>query len=64
MPGANCSLDLLEIILTKHRNPEETEDDMALASSKDTSSSGVLIRVCEDRIKTMLSLQLSGSKEE
>ena len=43
MPGASCSLEVSEIVLTKWRNPEETEDVMASGSSKDVSNSGVLM---------------------
>ena len=62
MLGESCSLELSEMVLAKHRHPVETEQAMASASSKDASSSGVL-KVSEDRIKTILkSLQLLGLK--
>ena len=41
MLGASCGLELSERILTKQRNPEETEDGMASGSSKEASNSGV-----------------------
>ena len=41
MLGVSCSLELLEWVLTKHGNPEETDEGMALPSPKDASSSGV-----------------------
>ena len=53
MLGASCNLELSEIVVTKHRNPEETEEGRASDSSKYASSS-VLLTVCEDRMKTML----------
>ena len=42
MQGASSGLELSEIVLAKHRNPEETEEDTTSASSKDVSSSNVL----------------------
>ena len=44
MPEASCSLELLEMVLTKHRNPEETEEvSLTSESPKDASSSSVLM---------------------
>ena len=34
MLGASCGLELSERVLTKHRNPEDTEDVMTLASPR------------------------------
>ena len=45
MLGASCSLELLEIVLTKWRNPEVTEKVMALGSSKDVSNPGALMEL-------------------
>ena len=42
MLEASCSLELSEWVLSKHRNPKETEEGIAIIPSKDTSSSGVL----------------------
>ena len=42
MLEASCSLELSDIVLTKCRNVEETEEGMTSASSKDASSSAVL----------------------
>ena len=58
----NHSLELSEWVLTQHRNPKDTDEGMASASSKDIFSSGVLTRVCEDRIKTILNLWILGPK--
>ena len=41
MLGASCGIEITEIVHTKQRNPEETEDVMASGSSKDVSHSGV-----------------------
>ena len=41
--GASCNLEFLEWVLTKDRKPKETEEGMAAASSKTTSSSGMSI---------------------
>ena len=41
MLKASCSLELPERVLTKSRNPEETEDVTASGSSKEASNSGV-----------------------
>ena len=41
MLGASWCLEVSEIVLTEHRNPEETEDVIASGSSKDMSNSGV-----------------------
>ena len=38
MLGAGCSLEMSEMVLTEHKNPEE---GMASTSLKDASSSGV-----------------------
>ena len=53
MPEASCSLELSEWLLTKHRNSEEMEEDMASASSRNTSSPCVLT-VHDNGIKTIL----------
>ena len=42
MLGASCSLELPEWVVTKWRNPEETEDVMASDSSNEVSNSSVL----------------------
>ena len=36
-----CGLEISETVLTKWRNPEETEEVMTSGSSKDVSYSGV-----------------------
>ena len=41
MLGTSCNLELSETVLTEHRHPEETEEAMVSASSKDVSSSGM-----------------------
>ena len=41
MLGTSCSLEISEIVLAEHRNPEETEEGMVLTSLKDASSSSV-----------------------
>ena len=43
MLGASCSLKVSEIVLTEWSSPGETEDVMALGSSKDASNSSVLM---------------------
>ena len=39
MPGASCSLELSERVLTEQENSEDTEDVMTQGSSKDVSNS-------------------------
>ena len=51
--GVSFSLELSEMVLTKHRNSEETGEVMTSGSSQDTPSYGVS-KVSKDRIKTML----------
>ena len=41
MIGANCNLEVLEIVLTEYRKHEETKESTVSVSSKDVSSSGV-----------------------
>ena len=41
MLGASCSLEVSEMVLTEHRNPEQMKESMASVSSKDTSTTGV-----------------------
>ena len=38
MPEASCSLELSERVQTEQRGPKETEEAMALSSSKDAST--------------------------
>ena len=40
---ASCDLEVSDAILTKQRNPEETEEVMTSGSSKDMSNSAVLM---------------------
>ena len=47
MLGANCNVELSEVVLIEHRNSDETEECMVLVSSRDASSSGV-DKVIED----------------
>ena len=49
MLGASCSLKVSEMILTKHRNPDDTDKRSSSGSSNKTSSSSVLT-VSEDGI--------------
>ena len=44
MLGASCSLEKVDWVQTEHRNPEETDEGLASASSKDASRSGVLTK--------------------
>ena len=41
MLGASCGLEISEKVITKQRNPEETEDVIASGSSKNVSNSDV-----------------------
>ena len=41
MLGASCGLEVPEIVLTRHRNPDDTEEVTTSASSHVASSSGV-----------------------
>ena len=43
MLRASCSLELFEMVPTEHTNTEDTEEGITSSSSKDTSSSGVLM---------------------
>ena len=45
MLGASCHIEVSKMVLIKCRNPEETEDGTVSASSKDASSSGVLMEL-------------------
>ena len=42
MQGPSCGLDLLQIVCTKHRNPEQNYEVMTSGSSNDMSNSSVL----------------------
>ena len=63
MLGASCSLELSEIHLTGHKNPEETEDVMPGGSSKDVSNFSVSlesVRMESKPDQSQLQLGLEG----
>ena len=43
MLGTSCSLEISETVLTEQRKPERTEEGMVSASSRDASTSDVLM---------------------
>ena len=59
MLGASCSLEVSETVLTKHKKPEETEEGMATASSREASISGKSVESV--RIESRLCLKSSTS---
>ena len=61
---ANCSLELLEIVLTHWRNPEETEDLMASGSSKDVFNSGVSMESVRMESKSCSKSAMAWSRKE
>ena len=64
MLGASCSLELSERVLTKQRNPEETEDGMASGSSKEASNSGVSRELVRMESKPCSKSAMAWSRKE
>ena len=61
---ACCGLEASEIVLTKRRNPEETEDVMASDSSKDVSNSSVSMESVRMESKPCSKSATAWSKKE
>ena len=60
MPGAWCSLEVSEMVLTKCRNTDETNEVTTFGSSNDTSSASVSMELVRMESRPCSSLQLPG----